>query len=100
MYYTAAVSNEVMEDISHTNLSISWTTDKKYICWVNGTANNFTLDTSSIEVGGLTSDTVYSIRCVEVDEDGHYQCKEYNTTVVTGEKRMLYAFAWCHLSAC
>ena len=56
--------------------------DKKYICWVNG--YSYTLDTSSIEVAGLTPDTVYSIGCVEVDEDGYYQCTEYNTTVVTG----------------
>ena len=88
MHYIADVSNEVMEGISHTNLSISRKTDKKYICWVNSTANNYILDTSSIEVAGLTPDTVYSIGCVEVDEDGHYQCTEYNTTVVTGEKKL------------
>ena len=60
--------------------------NKKHICWVNGTTNNYTLNTSSIEVGGLRPDTVYSIGCVEVDDNGDYQCAEYNTTVVTGEK--------------
>ena len=70
--------------ISNTTINVSRTTDKKYICWVNVTTNNYTLNTSSIEVDGLTPDTVYSIGCVEVDEDGDYQCKEYNTTVVTG----------------
>ena len=63
-------------------------TDKKYICWVNGTEH--ALNTSSIEVVGLTPDTVYSIGCVEVDEDGYYQCTEYNTTVVTGENINMY----------
>ena len=70
---------------SHTTINVSQTTDQKYICWVNDTTNNYTLDTSSIEVAGLTPDTVYSIGCVEVDENGYYQCTEYNTTVVTGE---------------
>ena len=69
---------------SSATFNISQTTNKKYICWVNGN-NNYTLDTSSIEVVGLIPDTVYSIGCVEVDEDGHCQCTEYNTTVVTGE---------------
>ena len=66
--------------------NISRTTDKKYICWVNGTKH--TLNTSSIEVDGLTPDTVYSIGCVEVDEDGDYQCTEYNTTahLMTGDQ--------------
>ena len=68
---------------SSATFNISRTTNKKYICWVNGIKH--TLDTSSIEVAGLTPDTVYSIGCVKVDEDGHYQCTEYNTTVVTGE---------------
>ena len=68
---------------SSTTISISQTTKKQYICWVNGTKH--TLNTSTIKVAGLTPDTVYSIGCVEVDEDGHYQCTEYNTTVVTGE---------------
>ena len=64
--------------------------NKKYICSVNGT--NYTLATSSIKVDGLVSDTVYSIRCVEVDEDGQYQCTEYNTTVVTGENLLVYTY--------
>ena len=99
MYYTAAVSNEVMaEGTSHTTVNILWTKDKKYFCWVIGTTKNFTLDTSSIEVAGLTPDTVYSIRCVEVDEDGDYQCTEINIPVVTGEKNFFVLV--CHLSVC
>ena len=79
-------SKKVMANVtSSITFNISQTTDKKYICWVNDTTNNYTLATSSIEVDLLTPDTVYSIGCVEVDEDGHYQCTEYNTTIVTGE---------------
>ena len=81
---------------SSTTFNISRTTDKKYICWVNDTTNNYTLDTSSIEVDQLTPDTVYSIGCVEVDKDGHYQCTEYNTTIVTGENIPVYV----HLILC
>ena len=65
--------------------NISQTRGQKYMCWVNDTTNNsYTLDTSSTEVVGLTPDTVYSIGCVKVDENGNYQCKEFNTSVVTG----------------
>ena len=77
---------------SSMTFNISQITDQKYICWVNGTTNHFTLNTSSIEVAGLTPNTVYSIGCVEVDEDGHYQCTEYNTTVVTGDYILMYKF--------
>ena len=71
---------------------------KKYICSVNGTTH--TLNTSSIEVTGLTPDTVYSIGCVEVDEDGYYQCTEYNTTVVTGENNNVQIqFVLCSTTA-
>ena len=70
-------------DTSQTTINISRTTDTKYICWVDNTS--YTLNKSSIEVDGLTPDTVYSIGCVEVDEDGDYLCTEYNTTVVTGK---------------
>ena len=73
---------------SHTTINVSRTTDQKYICWVDGTS--YTLDTSSIEVNELTPDTEYSIGCVEVDEDGDYQCTEYNTNVVTGETILIY----------
>ena len=71
---------------SSMTFNISRTTDKKYICWVNGTKH--TLNTSSIKVDGLTPDAVYPIRCVEVDEVGDYQCTEYNTTVhlMTGDR--------------
>ena len=75
---------------SHTTINVSRTMDKRYICWVNDTTNNYTLNTSSIQVGELTPDTVYSIGCVEVDSDGHYQCTEYNTTVVTGENCIVH----------
>ena len=80
--------------ISHTTINVTQTTDQKYICWVNGTS--YTLNTSSIEVDELTPDTVYSIGCVEVDEDGHYQCTEYNTTVVTGENVLIYIHMCTH----
>ena len=89
IHKNVGVSNEIMLNVtSHTTINVSRTADKKYICWVNGTKH--TLNTSGIEVAGLTPDTVYSIGCVEVDEDGDYQCTEYNTTVVTGETILIY----------
>ena len=91
IHTNVGVPNEIMVNVtSHSTINVSRTMDKKYICWVNDTTNNYTLDTSSIKVGGLTPDTVYSIGCVEVDEDGDYQCTEYNTTVVTGENLLVY----------
>ena len=91
IYINVGVSNKIMANVtSHSTINVSKTTDKKYTCWVNGTPNNYTLDTSSIETDGLTPDTVYSIGCVEVDEDGYYQCTEYNKTVMTGENALIY----------
>ena len=91
IHTNVGVSNEIMLNVtSHSTINVSRTTDQKYICSVNGTTNNYTLDTSSIEVDGLTPDTVYSIGCVEVDDNGDYQCTEYNTNVVTGGDVLIY----------
>ena len=99
--HTSGASDKVtMKVTSSMTLTISRTTEKKYICWVNGTTNNYTLDISSIEVVGLTPDTAYPIGCVEVDEDGHYQCTEYNTTVVTGDQISINCNVYAFIFTC
>ena len=57
-------------------------------CWINGsdTVKNITISGMSGEVvDGLSPNTTYSVDCVEVDEEGQYQCMEYNETVTTCE---------------
>ena len=76
-------------ETSHTTIEVSLGKKKPYRCWTNdtNTDNTFVLNVSNkVHVlHGLTPDTVYSIDCVEVNNNGRYQCTEYNTTVLTGD---------------
>ena len=62
--------------------------DVNITCLINGsdTVKNITISGMSGEVvDGLSPNTTYSVDCVEVDEEGQYQCMEYNGTVTTCE---------------
>ena len=62
--------------------------DVNITCWINGsdTVKNITISGMSREVvDGLSPNTTYSVDCVEVDEEGQYQCMGYNGTVTTCE---------------
>ena len=62
--------------------------DVNLTCWINGidTVKDITISGMSGEVVDRVSpNTTYSVDCVEVDEEGQYQCMEYNGTVTTCE---------------
>ena len=78
---TMVVSNNSLEiENKFTGVNIT--------CWITGsdTVKNITISGMSREVvDGLSPNTTYSVGCVEVDEEGQYQCMEYNGTVTTCE---------------
>nr|WNS50092.1 receptor-type tyrosine-protein phosphatase-like protein [Halisarca dujardinii] len=56
-----------------------------FVCWINRTRDeheNYTVnETTTVE--GLQPDTLYSIDCVEINSKGEYQCRKFNTTLLT-----------------
>jgi hypothetical protein len=76
---------------SNTSFELKKQSEKTYQCWVNGTqpeGDGYTFNNSILQIGGLSLDTTYSIGCVEVDSDNQYACTEYNTTVLSGLKKV------------
>ena len=75
--------------VSNNNLQIdNKLTGANITCWINGsdTVKDIIISGMSGEVvDGLSPNTTYSVDCVEVDEEGQYQCMEYNGTVTTCE---------------
>jgi hypothetical protein len=81
---------------SPTTIEISSSVPQKYYrCWISSNESNNTKTLSKskkVNLSGLTLDTVYSIDCVETNNNGTYLCTEHNSTMLTGDADVYFKY--------